>query len=320
MDNRRLLLLIVFSFSLVMLWDAWQKYSQPKAASPATSGSAEAPAPQPSTNLHAPLPAAPATTAVASADNRRQSRSEPICLSPRSPSRAAISFASNSTPTRTARTSQGLRPLRGQAPVSCPEWPDRREPAKPQNPLLTASGNRELAGDAKTVELRLEAPVSNGVKVTKIYTFTRGSYLIHVPMRLTMVARRKSLRTCITSCSVTSMQPEGESSMVSTFTGPAVYTDQEKYQKVLLPTSKKARPSLPVRPTMAGLRWFSTILSRPGFLKQGCRANSTCASSKAAPTPAVSAGVIVPAPVAAPGAKVGDFCAHLCRTTDSGHS
>jgi YidC/Oxa1 family membrane protein insertase len=37
MDNRRLLLLIVFSFSLVMLWDAWQKYSQPKAASPATS-------------------------------------------------------------------------------------------------------------------------------------------------------------------------------------------------------------------------------------------------------------------------------------------
>jgi hypothetical protein len=31
MDNRRLLLLLVFSFSLVMLWDAWQKYNQPKA-------------------------------------------------------------------------------------------------------------------------------------------------------------------------------------------------------------------------------------------------------------------------------------------------
>lgn len=29
MDNRRLLLLLVFSFSLVMLWDAWQKYNQP---------------------------------------------------------------------------------------------------------------------------------------------------------------------------------------------------------------------------------------------------------------------------------------------------
>ncbi|MBP6421574.1 MAG: membrane protein insertase YidC, partial [Propionivibrio sp.] len=68
MDNRRLLLLIVFSFSLVMLWDSWQKYSQPKAASPATAGSAASPAPQPTTNLHAPLPAAPATVAVAEVD------------------------------------------------------------------------------------------------------------------------------------------------------------------------------------------------------------------------------------------------------------
>ncbi|MBK7325937.1 MAG: hypothetical protein IPI89_07325, partial [Propionivibrio sp.] len=32
MDNRRLILLLVFSFSLVMLWDAWQKYNQPKVA------------------------------------------------------------------------------------------------------------------------------------------------------------------------------------------------------------------------------------------------------------------------------------------------
>jgi YidC/Oxa1 family membrane protein insertase len=32
MDNRRLILLLVFSFSLIMLWDAWQKQSQPKLA------------------------------------------------------------------------------------------------------------------------------------------------------------------------------------------------------------------------------------------------------------------------------------------------
>ena len=67
MDNRRLLLLIIFSFSLVMLWDAWQKYSQPKGALPATVAGAEAPAPQPSANLHTPLPAAPVTGAVSAA-------------------------------------------------------------------------------------------------------------------------------------------------------------------------------------------------------------------------------------------------------------
>ena len=32
MDNRRLILLLVFCFSLVMLWDAWQTYNQPKVA------------------------------------------------------------------------------------------------------------------------------------------------------------------------------------------------------------------------------------------------------------------------------------------------
>ena len=38
MDNRRLILLLVFSFSLVMLWDGWQKHNQPKA--PATAAAA----------------------------------------------------------------------------------------------------------------------------------------------------------------------------------------------------------------------------------------------------------------------------------------
>ena len=46
MDNRRLILLLVFSFSLIMLWDAWQKQSLPKpvAATTAAASSAAVPA------------------------------------------------------------------------------------------------------------------------------------------------------------------------------------------------------------------------------------------------------------------------------------
>ena len=36
MDNRRLILLLVFSFSLIMLWDAWQRQSLPKSTAPTT--------------------------------------------------------------------------------------------------------------------------------------------------------------------------------------------------------------------------------------------------------------------------------------------
>ena len=40
MDNRRLILLLVFSFSLVMLWDAWQKQALPPSV-PATANAAD---------------------------------------------------------------------------------------------------------------------------------------------------------------------------------------------------------------------------------------------------------------------------------------
>ena len=49
MDNQRLrlILLLVFSFSLVMLWDAWQKYSQPKAVVPTVTGATQTATPPP---------------------------------------------------------------------------------------------------------------------------------------------------------------------------------------------------------------------------------------------------------------------------------
>src|SRR5688500_11921660 len=67
MDTQRLIALVVFSFSALLLWDAWQKHNAPKslpvAASPATVG-----VPQPTTPL-APgaTPAVPAAGAAAPA-------------------------------------------------------------------------------------------------------------------------------------------------------------------------------------------------------------------------------------------------------------
>jgi YidC/Oxa1 family membrane protein insertase len=55
MDNRRLILLLVFSFSLVMLWDGWQKHNQPKVAAAAAGRPAGVPTPTPA----APQPAPP---------------------------------------------------------------------------------------------------------------------------------------------------------------------------------------------------------------------------------------------------------------------
>ena len=72
MDNQRLILLLVFSFSLIMLWEAWQKQGQPKPGIPAgtTQGAtvpATSPVPSPTPTAipaEAGLPVASASPAV----------------------------------------------------------------------------------------------------------------------------------------------------------------------------------------------------------------------------------------------------------------
>ncbi len=82
------------------------------------------------------------------------------------------------------------------------------------------------------LQLRLEAPVVDGVKVAKIYTFTRGSYLIDVAYEIENASQKEIAAHAYYQLQRDMVAPEGESMMVSTFTGPAVYTEQEKYQKI----------------------------------------------------------------------------------------
>ena len=71
MDTRRLILVMIFTFSSFMLWENWQKFNQPKpvapaAAAPATAADGTAPTPSVSlqpgaTAVVASAPAAPAS-------------------------------------------------------------------------------------------------------------------------------------------------------------------------------------------------------------------------------------------------------------------
>ena len=58
MDTQRLIAFVVFSFSALMLWEAWQKHNAPKPPVP-TTASAPIGVPQPSKDLGAGVPAAP---------------------------------------------------------------------------------------------------------------------------------------------------------------------------------------------------------------------------------------------------------------------
>ena len=79
MDTRRLILVLIFTFSSFMLWESWQKYNQPKP--PAAAGAAlpaDTAVPQPTAALQAaPAPGTPAAAqapAAAHANGSTNSR------------------------------------------------------------------------------------------------------------------------------------------------------------------------------------------------------------------------------------------------------
>jgi YidC/Oxa1 family membrane protein insertase len=238
MDNRRLILLLVFSFSLIMLWDAWQRQNAPKPGVSAPSTTATAPAAG-----MVPTPSLPAATAGA----------------------AAVPAAGVVVPagTVTARirtdllvvdvSSQGGDITR----VEMVRHPDSEDKSKyfvllenggkhvylaqsgvigdglPNHKMewKLTPGERVLKDGEDKLELRLEATAANGVKVAKTYVFSRGSYQIEV--RHEGVAPGAHAYYQITRDG----KPAGEQSNammmgVVTFTGPAVFTDAEKFQKV----------------------------------------------------------------------------------------
>lgn len=88
----------------------------------------------------------------------------------------------------------------------------------------------ELSGDK--LEVRLTAPEANGVKVSKIYTFTKGSYKIGVRYDIANGGAAPLAATAYYRLLRDSQTPEGEGRLAHTFTGPAVYTSENKFQKV----------------------------------------------------------------------------------------
>ncbi len=68
MDTRRLILVLIFTFSSFMLWESWQKYNQPKPpANAATTAPAGSAVPQPSAALQAGSSAGAAPVAATAA-------------------------------------------------------------------------------------------------------------------------------------------------------------------------------------------------------------------------------------------------------------
>ncbi|WP_233865536.1 membrane protein insertase YidC [Paraburkholderia adhaesiva] len=93
------------------------------------------------------------------------------------------------------------------------------------------SGPRELTGDANSFQISFESPVRGGVKVTKTYTFTRGSYVIGVDWKVQNTGTAPVSPTLYMEL-VRDSEPVETPRFSHTFIGPAVYSNEHHFQKM----------------------------------------------------------------------------------------
>lgn len=108
-----------------------------------------------------------------------------------------------------------------------------------------ANGDYAMKEGDKQLEVRLTAPDANGIKVAQVYRFTRGSYVIDVSYEVTNGGDKPMQAYGYFQLVRDRKPPEGDSAMLPTYTGPAVYTDAVKFQKVAFDDIDKAKTPYP---------------------------------------------------------------------------
>jgi YidC/Oxa1 family membrane protein insertase len=270
MDIRRTILLMIFSFSLLMLWNNWQVHQgnpplfgaqTPTAKPKAESTDAASPA------SNAGVPAAPTTTSAPAASNVATVPG----LAP------AASTASQTVVFKTDVLAltfdlQGAQLIR----TDLLAFPSVSDPLKPFTLLERVAGHtyvvqsgltgapagvafpnhlapfvletdaRELKGDGLVIKF---ASTSGDVKLTKTFTLKRGSYAVNVSHHIENLSAQAINPSVYLQITRDGSDPAGTSSAPSFLSGPAnfvgaaIYSEQENFQKVTFTEVEKRKAS-----------------------------------------------------------------------------
>jgi len=241
MDNQRLILLLVFSFSLIMLWDAWLKQGQPKPVvqQPVpTVSTAQAP---PSGAVPVPVagsaaPVVPGTTAATVSSAAKITvktdlfEADISALGGDLIRLELIKHRATGDASHNFVLFEGKHAYAAQSGLAGGNLPNHRS-----NWILPAAG-LDLKDGQDVLRVRLESATADGVKVAKTYVFKRGNYEIGVEHEIQNNGAAALSPSAYFQLVRNGQAPEGTSSGmmsgVSTFTGPAFYTEAGKYHKV----------------------------------------------------------------------------------------
>ena len=285
-DMRRTILWVVFTMSLVLLWDAWNKHTGAPslfggAARPVAAASAP-PVPQASTG------AVPAATSLPAAGTAPATAATNASL----PAQGNAPVAASELVTITTDVVKATIDAQGGSLVRLELLKYSDQADRSQNMVLfdrgakrlylgrtglvtgqagvllpnhftqmrVLPGERTLADGAAQVQLQLESPSIDGRRLVKTYTFKRGDYVIGVKHELFNDGSTPVTPQLYLQLERDGNAPEGESSFYFTFTGPAMYTEAAKFEKVEFKDIEKRNPQeAPKHQTKANDGWVGMV-------------------------------------------------------------
>ena len=284
MDIRRTILLMIFSFSLLMLWNNWQVHqgNPPLFGAPPAATKPTATATDPNAAAtNAGVPAAPASATTTPAG----SASATVPGLPATTNVAAQTVLFKTDVLALTFDLQGAQLIR----TDLLAFPSVEDPAIPFTLLERAAGRtyvvqsgltgapagamfpthlapfvleteaRELTGERLVIKF---SSTSGDVKLTKTFTLKRGQYAIDVQHQIDNLSAQPVSPSVYLQITRDGHDPAGTSTAPSFLSGPAnffgaaIYSEQEKFQKVTFADIEKRKTS---HVKQADNGWFALI-------------------------------------------------------------
>jgi YidC/Oxa1 family membrane protein insertase len=269
MDIRRTILLMIFSFSLLMLWNNWQVHqgNPPVFGAPPANVKPKAETPDAASPVNnAGVPVAPAAAAATASGS--SVATVPGLAAAVSPTAQTVVFKTDVL--ALTFDLQGAQLIR----TDLLAFPSVDDPQKPftllerttghtyvvQSGLTGASAGvafpnhlvpftletdaRELKGDTLVIKF---SSTSGDVKLTKTFTLKRGDYAVDVTHQIENLSTQAITPSVYLQITRDGSDPAGTSSAPSFLSGPAnfvgaaIYSEQEKFQKVTLSEVEKRK-------------------------------------------------------------------------------
>lgn len=258
MDIKRTVLLVVFSLSLLMLWENWNRYSNPPAPPSADATTPSSAAPATSKDLSVPqqsaiAPAATATSGDLPANAPSAATGETLVLTTDLLKVEVNTLGGDITRVELLKHQESMetgnpvvllqktatRTYVAQSGLIGGDFPNHR------STFVAREGVRSL-GTGDILQLVLDSEQS-GVKVTKTFTLKRGEYDIGIKHDIENRSAAAIAPSVYAQLVRDDSKLGGDSYFYSTFTGPAIYTNTDKYRKVAFEDIEKGKNPVAAR-------------------------------------------------------------------------